>query len=109
MPADDEPNAPGLARERTALATNRSGLAVVVCLAVLLRHLWPLSGADEPVVLGLIAAAAIIWALAILRLRAYRDGRRSGSPPGDRAFGLMTAATVVLAIGGITLTLLTPG
>ena len=105
MSGDEEPNDPGLARERTVLAWNRSGLAVIVCIAVVLRHLWPLKGTDESVALGIIAAAAITWALAILALR---SGRSDGSPGGHRPFGLMTVATVVLAVGGITVTLLTP-
>jgi len=109
LSADEEPNDPGLARERTVLAWNRSGLGVIVCIAVVLRHLWPLTGTDESVALGIIAVAGVIWALAILALRANRNDRSNGSSRGHRAFGLMTAGTVVLAIGGITLTLLTPG
>jgi uncharacterized membrane protein YidH (DUF202 family) len=106
--ADEDPNDPGLARERTALAWNRSGLAIIVCIAVVLRHLWPLRGTDESVALGIIAAAAIIWALALLSLHVTRRDRRNGFARGDRTFGLITVGTVVLAIGGIALTLLTP-
>ena len=47
--SDEDPNDPGLARERTALSWNRSGLAIIVCIAVVLRHLWPLNGTDETV------------------------------------------------------------
>ena len=108
MSADEEPNDPGLARERTVLAWNRSGLAVIVCVAVVLRHLWPLKGADESVALGIIAVAVIIWALAILALRVNRSDRSIGSDRG-RTFGLMTLGTFVLALGGIALTLFTPG
>src|SRR5215472_12629376 len=50
------------AGERTILAWNRSGLAAVVCIAVLLRHTWPLRGTGQDVAMGLIAAAAIAWA-----------------------------------------------
>ena len=84
MSADEEPRDPGLARERTILAWNRSGLAIIVCIAVVLRHLWPLNGTDESVALGIIAAAAIIWALALLSLYVSRSERSNGVPRGDR-------------------------
>ena len=71
--SDEDPNDPGLARERTALSWNRSGLAIIVCIAVVLRHLWPLNGTDELVALGIIAAAAIVWALALLSLYVGRE------------------------------------
>ena len=108
MSSDEDPNDPGLAHERTALSWNRSGLAIIVCIAVVLRHLWPLSGTDELVGLGIIAAAAIVWALALLSLYVSRGERGNGSPRGERVFGLITVGTVILAIGGISLTLLTP-
>jgi uncharacterized membrane protein YidH (DUF202 family) len=106
--AEEEPNDPGLARERTVLAWNRSGLAVIVCIAVVLRHLWPLKGTDESVALGIIAVAVIIWALAVLALRVNRSDRSNEADRG-RTFGLMTVGTVVLALGGVALTLFTPG
>jgi len=102
--ADDSPRDPGLARERTALAWNRSGLAVVVCIAAVLRHLWPLRGTGASVALASVAVAAMVWALGILALRSRTDHRH-----GHRAIGLMTLGTVVLACGGIALSLLTPG
>ncbi len=55
----DEPASPagsGLARERTVLSWNRSGLALVVCVAVLVRHLWPFETPGEYVALAAIAA-----------------------------------------------------
>lgn len=108
MSTDDEPNDPGLARERTVLASNRSGLAVVVCIAVVLRHLGPLSDTGESLALGIVAVAAIMWASASLALRVREGGRTIGSFRTRRVFGLMTVATVLLAAGGVTLTLLTP-
>jgi uncharacterized membrane protein YidH (DUF202 family) len=92
---------PGLAGERTALAWNRSGLAVVVCLAVLLRHVWPLHGTDRQVALGLIAGAVVVWAvvLAVLTLSARRSG---GDVPHDiNLFRLVTAGTLLLALVGL--------
>jgi uncharacterized membrane protein YidH (DUF202 family) len=107
--AEVEPDDSGLAHERTVLAGNRSGLAVIVCIAVVLRHLWPLNGTDESVAIGIIAFAAIICALAILALRLDRSERSSGSARRPQAFCLMTIGTVALAVAGITLTFLTPG
>lgn len=106
---DDEAMDPGLASERTSLAWNRSGLAVVVCIAVVLRHLWPLRGTDQLVALGTVAASAVVWALVISALRVHRGELRHGGPVGHRAFGLMTVGTLVLAAGAVTLTILAPG
>jgi uncharacterized membrane protein YidH (DUF202 family) len=94
-----DPHDPGLAGERTALAWNRSGLAVVVCVAVLLRHVWPLHGTDQDVALGLIAGAVVVWAvvLAVLTLAARRD---ADVPHGLNLFRLMTAGTLLLALVG---------
>jgi uncharacterized membrane protein YidH (DUF202 family) len=95
----DSPDA-GLAGERTALAWNRSGLAVVVCVAVLLRHVWPLHGTDQEVALGLIAGAVVVWAVVLAVLT--HSSRRGGTqvPLGANVFGLMTAGTLLLAIVG---------
>jgi hypothetical protein len=93
-----EPVGQGLAHERTALAWNRSGLAVVVCTAVLLRHLWPLRSADEYVALGGAAAAAIIWAAALLAFTVSRAYQAHRVPQAARVFALMTVGTVMLAV-----------
>ena len=108
MSTDDEPNDPGLARERTVLASNRSGLAVVVCVAVVLRHLGPLSDTGESVALAIVAVAAIMWASASFALRVRGGDRSFGSSRRRRVFGLMTTATFLLALGGIALTIVTP-
>jgi uncharacterized membrane protein YidH (DUF202 family) len=100
MAATPDPSDPGLAGERTALSWNRSGLAVFVCVAVLLRHVWPLHGTDQEVALGLIAGAVVVWAvvLAVLTLAARR--RDAGRPHGIGLFRLMTAGTLLLALVG---------
>jgi uncharacterized membrane protein YidH (DUF202 family) len=100
MAATPDPSDPGLAGERTALSWNRSGLAVVVCVAVLLRHVWPLHGTDQEVALGLIAGAVVVWAvvLAVLTLAARRPG--ADRPHGVGLFHLMTAGTLLLALVG---------
>jgi hypothetical protein len=98
-----EPGPSGLVRERTALAWNRSGLAVVVSVAVLLRHLWPLRGAGAYVALGLVAATAIMWAAALLVFATDFDEKRRGAFRGSRPLGLMTVGTVLLAAAAFVL------
>ena len=63
----------GTARERTLLAWNRSGLSALICIAVLLRHLWPLNGTGSVVALIVIAVAAFVWAT---RSSCVHSGRR---------------------------------
>ena len=46
----------GLTSERTDLAWNRSGLAIVACVAVLLRRIWPLRRTEQIVALACISA-----------------------------------------------------
>ena len=87
-----------LARERTVLAWNRSGLAVAVCVAVLLRHLWPIQGTGQRLALGLIAAAGFVWAVALLARTAGSASRDDHVLLGPGVLRLVTAATVILAV-----------
>jgi Domain of unknown function (DUF202) len=98
----------GLARERTALAWNRSGLAAVVCIAVLLRHIWPLHSTAQDVALGLIAAAGIIWALVLLAVVTSGGDQEGNLLLGRRVFSLMTAGTLLLALIGFGLAFFAP-
>lgn len=93
-------------RERTILAWNRSGLAAVVCIAVLLRHIWPLRGRSQDVALGLIAAAAIAWAVGFLARTASSVDRDRDVVLGPTIFRVMTAGTVILAVVAFVLGLL---
>jgi hypothetical protein len=102
------PADPGLARERTALAWNRSGLAAVVCIAVLLRRIWPLHGGAEKLALGLIAAAAIVWALVLLMVITANTGPEARPVMGRRVFPLMTAGTLILAVVALVLAFVAP-
>jgi hypothetical protein len=97
-----------LARERTVLAWNRSGLAAVVAIAVLLRHVWPLSGTAQLVALGLISAAAIGWAVALYVFSTADTGQETGSLWRSWGFGLMTAATVLLGVAAFVLAFFPP-
>jgi Na+-translocating ferredoxin:NAD+ oxidoreductase RnfA subunit len=98
----------GLARERTVLAWYRLGLAAVVCIAVLLRRVWPLHTTDQVVALGLVAAAAVLWALVLLAFAARAPGADAGAPMRPQVAWLITAATVTLAAVGFVLALFPP-
>jgi uncharacterized membrane protein YidH (DUF202 family) len=97
-----EPNQPdaGLAEERTALAWNRSGLAVVVCVAVLLRHVWPLRGTDQELALGLIAGAVVVWAVVLAVFTLAARSHQADTPHSAGLFRLVTAGTLLLALVG---------
>ena len=100
MEAASGPPGAELAGERTVLAWNRSGLAVVVCVSVLLRHVWPLHGTDQQVALGLIAGAVVVWAIVLAMLTLSTPPRGAGVPHGAKVFRLMTAGTLLLAVVG---------
>ena len=103
MPAEEHDDR-GLASERTDLAWNRSGLAVVACVAVLLRRIWPLDATSQVVALSFISAGAVIWAAALSLGRAVsvRTGAKGGrlSPTLARA---ITASTLALALAAFVL------
>jgi uncharacterized membrane protein YidH (DUF202 family) len=99
----------GLTNERTDLAWNRSGLAVVACVAVLLRRIWPLRGTDQIVALAFISTGAMAWGLALTVGRAL--GSRNKVPPAglspNRA-AVITAGTLALAVAALALALVPP-
>ena len=98
-----------LASERTDLAWNRSGLAFVACVAVLLRRIWPLHGDDQVVALACISAGAVVWALALSVGRAL--SARSGATVrvlSVRRASVIMAGTLALAIGGFVLAFFPP-
>ena len=108
MSATSDPVDDGLPSERTDLAWNRSGLAVVACVAVLVRRIWPLHGADQVVALVAISAGAFMWAAALSvgrAVRAAHDDRRALS---RRRAMVMTTGTLLLAIAAFVLALLSP-
>ena len=100
MASVPDPQDPGLAGERTALAWNRSGLAVVVCVAVLLRHVWPLHGTDQELALGLIAGAVVVWAVVLAVLTLASRSHDADMPHTANLFRLVTAGTLLLAFVG---------
>ncbi len=91
----------GLARERTDLAWNRSGLAVAATVAIVLRQLWPLHGGREVVALALIAAGAVVWAVGMRLGRGLTRARGDQGPMDETVCRVLTAGTVVLAVAGL--------
>jgi len=97
VPTPDE----GLAPERTQLAWGRSGLAVVVAVGVLARRVWTLHGANGVIALVIVAAGALIWLAGMRTSRRLELSMEPHGMTGRHAFGLMTAGTLVLALGGL--------
>jgi hypothetical protein len=95
------------ARERTALAWNRSGLSTVACIGVLLRHLWPLHGVSQEVALALVSLAAMVWSVALFRLAAGRDSDKTMLLTPRGGF-LLCAGTLLLAAVGFGLAFFPP-
>lgn len=98
---------PGLARERTELAWNRSGIAVLVVVAILLRHLWPLEGARSILAFVLIAVGAGVWAVGLLMARRARSDANGDPMLGVSVCRALTIGAVVLAVAGLLLGLFT--
>jgi uncharacterized membrane protein YidH (DUF202 family) len=90
-----------LARERTDLAWNRSGLAVAAAVTIVVRRLWPLRSGREVITLALIAAGALMWAMGMWLSR--RLPSRGGVPGtmGKSGCRLLTLGTVVLAVAAL--------
>jgi len=103
MPEIHEPDEP-LAGERTDLAWTRSGIAFAVCIAVLMRRIWPLDRTDHLLALGLIALGALAWAAGLLVARRIarttHHGREVMEAPTLR---LISIGTFVLALGAFVL------
>jgi uncharacterized membrane protein YidH (DUF202 family) len=100
---------PGVAGERTDLAWNRSGLAVLVCVAVLLRRAWPLDRADHVVALALIGVGASAWAVGLVTARSVsRTTHQGRDVMGAGTLRLICLGTTALAAGTFVLGLLLP-
>jgi uncharacterized membrane protein YidH (DUF202 family) len=106
-----EPAGPGgssLARERTVLSWNRSGLALVVCVGVLVRHILPLRDTGDLVALAVIALAAMVWAVGIFVLTTSSVHLDEEALVGEKVFRLITIGTLLLALVGLVLTFFGP-
>jgi uncharacterized membrane protein YidH (DUF202 family) len=96
----------GLAHERTELAWNRSGLAVAVTIAIVLRRMWPLHGGTEVLGLALIAGGAATWVMGMQLGHRVGSAAVSNSTLGESACRMLTIGTFTLAIAGLVVSLL---
>ena len=107
-PAVWEPDEP-LAGERTDLAWTRSAIAFTVCIAVLIRRVWPLDRADHLLALGLVAVGVIAWAVALLFARRISKTTHHGRDLIDpHTLRLISTGTLALALAGLVLAWLPP-
>jgi hypothetical protein len=89
----------GLSPQRTELAWGRTGLAVLAAVAVLARRAWGLGGSYEVTALVVVVVGGLVW---LFGMRLSRDLHVHMEPhglTGTRAFGLVSAGTVLLAVG----------
>ncbi len=91
----------GLAPERTELAWGRTGLAVVVAVGVLARRVWTLGGGIEVAAFVMVGVGALVWLLGMLLSRDLHQAMEPHGLDGRKAFGLVTAGTLLLAFGGM--------
>ncbi len=91
---------PGAVRERTQLAWTRSGLAVAVTVAIIIRHLWPLTGNKAVAALAVGAAGATLWTVAV-NIGRSNSGRADAGSLDTSACRLMTIGTLGLAAAGL--------
>jgi len=91
----------GLAPQRTQMAWGRTGLAMVVAIAVLARRAWELGGTFEVAALTFVSLGGLVW---LVGMRESRDLHLHMEPhglTGVRGFGLVTAGTLLLAVGAM--------
>jgi uncharacterized membrane protein YidH (DUF202 family) len=98
----------GLSPQRTELAWGRTGLAMVAAMVVLARRAWALGGGFEVAALVVVGVGGLVW---LAGMRLSRDLHAHMEPhglTGTRAFGLVTAGTVLLAVGASVFGVLAP-
>jgi hypothetical protein len=80
-----------------------------VCIAVLLRRVWPLDRADHQLAVALVAIGGLAWAAALLLARRIARTTHAGRDVmGGRALKLISTGTFVLALSGFVLGWLPP-
>jgi uncharacterized membrane protein YidH (DUF202 family) len=107
-PEEDGLRAQGIARERTELSWNRTGLAAAAAIVVMLRHLWPLHGAGSAVALALVAAGAVAWSRGMAMAWRGAD-RATGGPTDPSTFRMLSLGTFILALVAFVIGALMPG
>ena len=91
----------GLAYERTQLAWNRTGLAVLVVAAILLRRLWPLEGYRSVLALALIGFGCGTWAVGMTLARRPSEDSDAPGLLGIATCRMLSIGTFALAVAGL--------
>jgi uncharacterized membrane protein YidH (DUF202 family) len=103
--APDDVDVPGMAGERTDLAWSRSGLALTVAAAAVLRRLWVQT--DGPtgrvIVFSLLGAGALCWCTALWWARVAARPTLEGRSVARRDLRRVTFGTVVFAVAALVL------
>jgi len=103
-----EPDEP-LSGERTDLAWTRSGIALVLCVGVLLRRVWPIDRADHAVAVALVGVGALAWAMGLVVARRVARTTHHGREVMDGpTLRLLSGGTFALAIAAFILGWLPP-
>ena len=105
-PLEGEAGDPGLAESGPELAWNRTGLAVAVAVAIILRRLWPLSGHGAVLALLLIGFGAAVWVVATRIGRSARDRSTDSGVLTESTCRMLTIGTLLLAGGAFVVSLL---
>jgi uncharacterized membrane protein YidH (DUF202 family) len=98
----------GLSPERTELAWGRTGLAVLVAVGVLGRRVWAIGGSVEIGALAVVGVGGLLWLLGMSQSRDLHVAMVPHGLAGRRAFALVAAGTVLLAVGGLIISLTLP-
>lgn len=103
--ADDE----GLFEERTQLSWSRSGIAVMVCVSVLLRRVLPGHQTADVLVSLLVGIGLLVWVGAWVIARGATIHRRTvESARHASSLRALSIGTFVLALAGLVLAFFPP-
>ncbi|HEX6311727.1 MAG TPA: hypothetical protein VF152_08875 [Acidimicrobiia bacterium] len=99
-----------MAAQRTGLAWSRSGLALLVCLAIIARRFFPFATRAEHVAgFLLLGGGGLGWAIAAYWGRGHSLTAGVGGAAAAPRFRLLTLATVAVAVAGLALAAFPPG
>jgi uncharacterized membrane protein YidH (DUF202 family) len=106
----DDEDTPGLAGERTDLAWSRSGFAVIITVAAILKYFFALESDTAPtIVFILLIAGAVAWALALTHARALARTTLTGRTLADEVkLRYVAVGTGILGLGALVIALIPP-